>query len=642
MECLITIIQFIFITRKSQINPRKLKISLNLQGEEYELNEESQLHFKARCPSSKIYYGESITLWYENKEICTFNFLIYINKRNTIIFDLDEFNKPSFELFFYVKESKYNPTHIQYKGANYSQLENYDNKYRSRIFFANIDPSQLEYINSPSLKEKYDFENNTYQAIFRIVDNEKFEVSLTDMKCYVYDYNEIKYEKLSDEQLLELQKLLFDFNEKFWKFIHCDLTLTDVRKKFYDELMESTEKITSNDCYYFLDAPKLNNYEYYSNDVLYLFHLDYFLNVFLEINQSGKAIDVEKIKAIQALIYEYDKLEEDLYIKLDKDNNLNIEQKIRIMKTITLFFKKCLSKGNTISGVSYINMGSLSENSPYFKSRELLLKIINEITEDSRLFEAFLYFDSEVIENILTENTELKYTFPDLFGKQIEIKLPKYTTEYGISLMTVDEIKENLINILPEIIVQIDANINMRAMFENETKLMIINEYIMFGNLTKNNEVNVFKNDPDYYVIPISIEILHEILGHAKIRYRKDIEEDRNYDYSPLVVRMSKYDFKPIKIMRRIKLFDNSEIKINKGETGRVLEYYISEDPEVIQMLKRRSLNTELINSKYWTGNNFDLLHKALHSEFKKDRISNVQEILWGYFSDEQHYSCLL
>ena len=161
MECLITIIQFIFITRKSQINPRKLKISLNLQGEEYELNEENQVHFKARCPSSKIYYGESITLWYENKEICTFNFLIYINKRNTIIFDLDEFNKPSFELFFYVKESKYNPTQIQYKGANYNQLENYGNKYRSRIFFANIDPSQLEYINSPSLKEKYDFENNT-------------------------------------------------------------------------------------------------------------------------------------------------------------------------------------------------------------------------------------------------------------------------------------------------------------------------------------------------------------------------------------------------------------------------------------------------------------------------------------------------
>ena len=229
-----------------------------------------------------------------------------------------------------------------------------------------------------------------------------------------------------------------------------------------------------------------------------------------------------------------------------------------------------------------------------------------------------------------------------MFGKQIEIKLPKYMTEYGISLMTVEEIKKNLINILPEIIVQIDADVNMRAMFENETKLMIINEYIMIGNLIKNNEENVFKNDPDYYVIPIFMEILYKILGHAKIRYRKDIEEDRNYDYSPLVVRMSKYDFKPIKIMRRIKLFDNSEIKINQGETGRVLEYYISEDPEVIQVLKRRSLNTELINSKYWTGNNFDLLHKALHSEYKKDRISNVQEILWGYFSDEQHYSCLL
>ena len=90
--------------------------------------------------------------------------------------------------------------------------------------------------------------------------------------------------------------------------------------------------------------------------------------------------------------------------------------------------------------------------------------------------------------------------------------------------------------------------------------------------------------------------------------------------------------------MRRIKLFDDNEIKINKGETGRVLEHYISEDNEVIQNLKRKSLNKELINTKYWTGKNFDLLNRVFNSE---NKVKNTEEILWDYLDDEQYYDCI-
>ena len=84
------------------------------------------------------------------------------------------------------------------------------------------------------------------------------------------------------------------------------------------------------------------------------------------------------------------------------------------------------------------------------------------------------------------------------------------------------------------------------------------------------------------------MEILHAMLGHSKFRLREDSE---NYKYSPLVIRDSKNDFKAQKIIKRLKLFDGTEKDINKGETGRVLEHYISPDKDVIQTLKEKTFN---------------------------------------------------
>ena len=194
----------------------------------------------------------------------------------------------------------------------------------------------------------------------------------------------------------------------------------------------------------------------------------------------------------------------------------------------------------------------------------MLKKLISEITEESRLFEAFMYFDSKVIENILNKNMQKDYEFRNIFGQKIEVKQPEYITEYGMSLMTVGEIKQHMLDLLPAIIVKIDTNINMRALYEDKTKIMVINELQMFGDTFTENE-KIFKIEPDCYVVPISMEILHEMLGHAKLRFNNKI------DNSPLVIKDSKYDFKVQKLIKKIKLDFTSEINVNKGETGRVL-----------------------------------------------------------------------
>ena len=643
MDSLLTVIEFIFVSSTNEIKPNEFSFQFFLDGEEFKLNEKNQITFIPKCPRSKIYYGETITVLYNNKILCSFHFLIYINKKNNIIFDLDEIDKCSFELFFYAKESQYNPTVIKYKGIEYNQFMNYGNKLRSRIFFANVNSYQLEYINSPTLN-KYKYKNNTYQAIFRLFEKEKYEVTLTDMMCYVYNYNDLKYDKLTKAQFEELQEMVSNFAEKYLELIYGEEISDNELQKIQKELNDLSKIIIENELYYFINKPSQNDYISYEdskdisfnqNSILYLFYLDLFLNEFLELKETGKLSNKEKFKQIQNLIKNNHELEEELYKKLINDKFLDIEQKINVLKTITIFFKNSLRKENLIAGLNYVNMKTISKNSPYFKSRELLKKIIFELTEDSRLFEALIYVNSEVIENILVENKERKYSYQNLFGKKENIDLLIYITEYGINLMTVDEIKAHLLELLPTVIIQIDTNINMRSLFESETKMMVINEYIMFNNLCKINEKTIFKQEPDYYIIPIAIEILNEIMGHAKIRYKSNNEGD---NYSPLVVRDRNNNFKPQKIMRRIKLFDDNEIKINKGENGRVLEHYISEDNEVIQNIKRRRLNKKLINTKYWTGKNFDLLNRVFNSE---NKVKNTEEILWDYLDDDQYYDCI-
>jgi hypothetical protein len=207
----------------------------------------------------------------------------------------------------------------------------------------------------------------------------------------------------------------------------------------------------------------------------------------------------------------------------------------------------------------------------------------------------------------LLKSTQESYEYFDKCGSKIKVDKTEFITEYGMSLMTLGEVKQHLLDLLPTIIIRVDSSKAFRAMFQRKTKLMIINELQLFGHSIINNEQR-FKNNPDIHVVPISMEILHEIFGHGKLKYNYEVES------SPLAFRDSKYDFKIQKIMKKVKLdFNGSkEITVNKGETGRVLEHFISENPNFIEKLKEITENKDIIKSEYWTGKDFNSLYKAM------------------------------
>lgn len=593
MEAFLTVLQFFFIKDSNRQIPSELKFEIGSDKEKYELDKDNCISFNSNYPKSNVYYCEQIKLKYKNKVLFSFQFLIYIGKTNNIIIDLDEKDeRPSFELLFYSKDIKFMPKCLKYKNKKYEQFQNYENKYRFRIFFANVDPTKLEYINSEKMNQyNWDFNNNeTYHVLFRISDFNTFEISMANMNSYFEKeiYLPGKKIALSKSEYETLRNMLTIFYNKYETYRNLNSDIIEQKNKAYSDLKKYSEKITSNESYDFIDNPETYEYGTFSDELLYLFHLDYYLNEFIKLSPEDEASETDNFESQKVRIMEYHSMEEKLFNQLNKDINLDIYQKVKILRTVTIYLNNTVLIPQKILGVDFINIQYLSEDSPYFKSIKMLNKIISEITEESRLFEAFMYFDSEIIENILIENSQKTYEYRNIFGQKVQIKQPQYITEYGMSLMTVEEIKEHLFNLLPTIIVQIDSNLDFRASFEKKTRIMIINEYQVFGNFIADNK-NFFKVEPDSYVVPISMEMLSEIFGNIKLRYNNKDES------SPLALRDSKNDFKCQKLMTKIKLNLNKEILINKGETGRVLEHYISENKNVIGILKKKPIIRKLL-----------------------------------------------
>jgi len=202
--------------------------------------------------------------------------------------------------------------------------------------------------------------------------------------------------ELSEEEIIRIENMLKDFFTKYNKYFSLNNASIDEKQKAYSDRKNSANEIKKNKLYDLLENP--DNYKNnYTERLFYLFHIDFSLNQFLKLDKENKLT----FDLIKKRVLKYKTMEEKLYNQLENDQNINIEKKIRIIRTITIFLKNSLLKNKKVFAFDYININSISNKSPYYKSIQKLKKLSSELTEDSRLFEAFIYFDSKIIQNIL-------------------------------------------------------------------------------------------------------------------------------------------------------------------------------------------------------------------------------------------------
>ena len=107
------------------------------------------------------------------------------------------------------------------------------------------------------------------------------------------------------------------------------------------------------------------------------------------------------------------------------------------------------------------------------------------------------------------------------------------------------------------------------------------------------------------------MEILHEIYGHGLVK--KQIIQDTPYCFYK---------------SGKIGLLDYSK-QMNKGEAGKILETFISENKDIINFLKMPSCYVDaLINYKLWINEDMKALNKAINELKIKERkvvLDNIQ-----------------
>jgi hypothetical protein len=565
---------------------------------------------------NRIYYNENIDLVpIDNPNIKTISFEYSIYKDKINIIYVDVLNKQgntsiSLEIIYQTIKTELLPKSIIYKGKELTSFDSFNNKLRQRICLVNVDPEKFNFIED--IQKSYpDFKfinNISYQILVRIPINKKNEYSIAK--------NEFNYLGLKKElhKVLNKQKLLDSLNNFKNEFVEIFV------KTQFDELNDVENKINEfAEKYKFLEAEKIyydnildySDFEDIDNEIFILmfYFLEFLVIKLTNINSEKKIQIIDMLDNLSDFNFEYEN-----YISQIKEFNLNNKDKLLLIKAYNKKFIDSYKSGYQIDYITIINLEKENELNPYKKAINFIKKIIINLKEESRLFEAFLYLDSEVIKNLLINIERDNEEITDIYGDTKIIEFCENPTEYGINMINIDEVKSHLLKLIPKYIIRIDSGMNFNADFEPNSKIMTLNERRLFNKSSKGlNKTFQKEKVSDKYVLPISIEVLHEIFGHRKKRLNyKDAKSPEDY-------RDSKYNFKRISIKKRISNFK----EIIYPESGVFLENYISENRNVLKWLK--SLHTfeeykGLLDVSLWVDEKFSNLEKIVEKFISKDK----------------------
>lgn len=193
----------------------------------------------------------------------------------------------------------------------------------------------------------------------------------------------------------------------------------------------------------------------------------------------------------------------------------------------------------------------------------------------------------------------------------------------GYHYKNVEQVKARLKQLIPKLIIRIESRINFRAYYDRDMNIMIINEIKTFGETIEAMNSFFYEEDGDKYIIPIAIEILHGMVSNGKVRI---IEKD---EMSPRFFRDSKNNFEYKSICKMCEIRKGKLENLPIPESGRILEYFISENVSIINTLKTPfKENNIFINYKFWIGENFNFIENTI-KEINYTSDSSLNNILF-------------
>jgi hypothetical protein len=300
--------------------------------------------------------------------------------------------------------------------------------------------------------------------------------------------------------------------------------------------------------------------------------------------------------------------------KINLDEDLKIYQKIFGL----IIYNYILRKYNCFN-TYYIKRKDAKENSVFNHAINFLNSFINELNEESPAFF-----------KLLEINNQYGY-FKDSIA-------------YNFNLFNVNDIKEHLREILPDIIFIFNSNCSTKSFSFSQTGSIAINSFYLFQNyeeinLLKNYEKNKNSNVENISML-LSRLLLHELYGHTKYRSKANI---KNQETSPIIC-FSKGKIKALthignkaRSKNLIKIFFTD--KNNKGDTGHYLETAfgkIKEDYIILYFDKLKDIKKFLKFPEYFIDKNkinilkryifLQYIFEQLKLNLNTDNYSNLED----------------
>ena len=417
----------------------------------------------------------------------------------------------------------------------------------------------------------------------------------------IHCYYEIDFTKISENDKNYLLNLESKVNEQYnillsdiksddktknikFKYILDSLITFDIKYKFEDlEILRNILATRKNLKIYEKEYNIIYAYAYFlvlnSLKNMEIGFTDY--SIFLNLLNDLKKHIPKSFDIIRIIIWYNDnflwngQIEKKIY-KLSKKEKIDITDKNQIKK---------------LNEFSLIYPNQCQENTPYKICYEFLLKFIDELNEDSYLFETLYLLSSGIAFNKLYKNVSL----------------------FKLSLFNLSQIKQNLICHIPDVIIRKfrSENDKYEGIFLPNYGVMECYEGTLYG-INDISLISKIINEEDKeckYTIPLIELFINELFGQMQLKFDKNYLMLPSHYYNP---------------------YDNYKLCCNNnfGKNG-LFEFYISNDVEIIKYLKYGLLeNKELLNAKLWTAKDLNELRfivkkKIYYNKFKCQKVVN-------------------
>ena len=513
---------------------------------------------------------------------------IYINCENIFYCFLGSKNSFSFQILYYERKNLKESLDVKLQDKSY-KLNKYDNfglKYCRRFNIINCQKDSVDI-------EEFNIPNHLKDGSYYI---NIFNSKISLLKLKQPKYYELNFENISNKDYL----------------INLDANINNEYNKM---LMTGDSKETKNNTFFqilFKKLLPLDNYIPYKN-------LQFILAGRRELKLNEIEYKICYGYALLKLLFSLLKFSFCIYELYGIILNLINELKnkiphsfdiIRILfwysqtyldnptyftKIVDLFKKDKLNI-DEIHDFKFVYPKICKNGTPYKECYTFLNNFISDINEESYLLEIIYLLDSDTSNNRIYKNVRL----------------------FELSLLSIEQIKSHLHSIIPDVIIRKfhsdkdESNGSYIYLFG----VMEIFEGTLYN--LKQEELDFILVDNEdkecKYTLPLTMVFLHELIGHAKHRLDSYISLSPTHYYNP---------------------HDNYKLCYHcfLGESGRLFEFYISPNINIISYLKfSLSSNKELLSTKLWTANDLSKLRKIVLDKIANNNAKFEQKI--NYFPD--------